>query len=109
MNEIEFIRSKLDQEELLCQLAEEAAELSQAALKLRRAYSQENPTPVTRKAAYESLLEELADVSLVLTVLGLDTGLVRMEINRTMTEKCERWVGRLDGKKEESLESPISE
>lgn len=109
MTDIEFIRSKLDQDELLCQLAEEAAELSQSALKLRRAYNQENPTPVTRKAAYENLLEEMADVSLVLTVLGLDTGLVRMEINRTMTEKRERWVGRLDGKKEESLESPISE
>ena len=36
---IEYIREQLSKEELLCQLAEEASELAQAALKLRRVYA----------------------------------------------------------------------
>lgn len=62
MTPIDTVREYLDQDELLAQLAEEAAELAQAALKLRRAYTGINPTPVTRRAAYNALLEELADV-----------------------------------------------
>lgn len=37
----------LGMNEILCQLAEEASELAQAALKLRRAYDGKNPTPKT--------------------------------------------------------------
>lgn len=95
MDKIEFIRDELGQEELLCQLAEEAAELSQAALKLRRAYGGVNPTPVTPKEAYENLLEECADVYLVLNVLGIDAGLPRMRISNIMDQKLDRWAGRL--------------
>ena len=36
MTDIEYIASKLSREDILCQLAEEASELAQAALKLRR-------------------------------------------------------------------------
>lgn len=97
MTDIEFIRDKLGQEELLCQLSEEAAELSKAELKLRRAISGKNPTPVAPEEAYKNLLEELADVSNALVALGLDTVLVRTEIIRTMKEKRERWVERLCG------------
>ena len=37
IGDIRYIASRLSREDILCQLAEEAAELAQAALKLRRA------------------------------------------------------------------------
>lgn len=47
MNLDEKIKQHIPQDELLAQLAEECAELSQAALKLRRALTGINPTSVT--------------------------------------------------------------
>ena len=44
------------------QLAEEAAELAQAALKLARIERGENPTPVSKEEAEENLREEYTDV-----------------------------------------------
>ena len=56
MSEIdEKIKRHLPEEELLLQLAEECAELSQAALKLRRALTGINPTPITEDEARENL------------------------------------------------------
>lgn len=52
----------LPETERLAQLAEEAAELAQAALKLRRALDGTNPTPKTITEAKENLLEEYGDV-----------------------------------------------
>lgn len=63
MTDIEYIASRLSREDILCQLAEEAAELSQAALKLRRAITGTNPTPVSKSKATDDLFEELADVA----------------------------------------------
>ena len=45
------------------QLAEEAAELSQAALKLARVLRGENPTPVTRREVRKHLIEEYDEES----------------------------------------------
>ena len=92
---IELIRSKLSQEELLCQLAEECAELSQAALKLRRVYGGKNPTPVKRAEAYHSILEEIADVALCVEVLELNTLQAVAEIQKTINIKKNRWAARL--------------
>ena len=44
------------------QLAEEASELSKAALKLARVLRRENPTPVTESEAIKSVIEEYTDV-----------------------------------------------
>lgn len=63
MTDIEYIASRLSREDILCQLAEEASELSQAALKLRRAITGTNPTPVSESRATDDLFEELADVA----------------------------------------------
>lgn len=46
MTDIRYIASVLSTEDILCQLAEEASELAQAALKLRRALTGTNPTPL---------------------------------------------------------------
>ena len=92
---IEFIQSKLLQEELLCQLAEECSELSQAALKLRRVYCGKNPTPIKRADAYHSILEEIADVALCIEVLELNTQQALAEIQKTINVKKNRWAMRL--------------
>ena len=47
---------------LLEQLAEEASELTKAALKLSRILRCENPTPVTEQEAINDLIEEYSDV-----------------------------------------------
>lgn len=77
--------------ELLVGLAEEAAELSQAALKLRRTLDGRNPTPLTTGDASRKLNEEFADVLLCAAVLGLD----REELARIIREKAARWTTRL--------------
>ena len=61
MTDLEYIAENLSDEDILCQIAEEAAELAQAALKLRRAITQTNPTPVSDEEAVDSIIEEYAD------------------------------------------------
>lgn len=96
-----YIREHLSQEELLCQLAEESSELAQAALKLRRAYDGTNPTPVTAKKAMEGLVEETADVMLVLDMLDIDR--YYQDCAKIQIAKTHRWADRLRNaeKKEE--------
>ena len=53
---------KIGEPAMLEQLAEEAAELAQAALKCARIERGENPTPVTESEAYKNLVEEYTDV-----------------------------------------------
>jgi NTP pyrophosphatase (non-canonical NTP hydrolase) len=90
---MKYIRSKLDENELLCQLAEEAAELSKAASKLARIIRRKNPTPVTRREALDNVIEELADVRTCMVVLGYDRE--DFLIGLQMHSKIERWVERL--------------
>ena len=91
----EKIKQHLPQDELLAQLAEECAELSQAALKLRRALTGINPTPVTADEARRNLVEEAADVYNVLGLL-LDAE-DNAEIYGIIRKKKARWVKRLEG------------
>lgn len=93
---IETVKQILPLEELLCQLAEEGAELVQAALKLRRAITGKNPTPVKQSDAVKKLLEEIADVKLCLHVCELETVQNKIEVNRIIGAKAERWVERLE-------------
>lgn len=77
--------------EMLAGLAEEAAELAQAALKLRRCYDGTNPTPVDPDIQYECLLEEIGDVELYLDQLSIN----RQVIADYKKAKLERWQRRL--------------
>ena len=61
-----IIKQKVPVTELLAGLAEEASELAQAALKLRRCYDGTNPTPADPDIQYECFLEEIGDVELYL-------------------------------------------
>jgi NTP pyrophosphatase (non-canonical NTP hydrolase) len=96
----EYIRNTLSREELLTQLAEECAELSKAALKLRRAYNGDNPTPMTRADAYNNLIEEIADVTLCIEVLGFNSPENLHNIGQIWEEKLSRWEQRLRAKNE---------
>lgn len=112
------IRARVSKSELLAQVAEEAVELSLAAmdmapeksssdlakaasrlahsaLKLRRTMSHENPTPVTTEAAVLKVQEELADVLFCLDILGFDV--TDPNIDLIQEQKVMRWIGRLKG------------
>lgn len=86
MNLDEKIKQHIPQDELLAQLAEECAELSQGALKLRRALTGINPTPVTVEEARKNLVEETADVYNVMGLL-LDAADNRRDIQHHSAEK----------------------
>ena len=77
--------------ELLAGLAEEAAELAQAALKLRRCYDGTNPTPADPDIQYECFLEEIGDVELYLDQMSIN----RQVIADYKAAKLERWQRRL--------------
>lgn len=89
--------SSLPFRDLLEQLAEESAELSQAALKCIRAYGiNQNPTPISEDKALASLKEEVNDVLIVLVILGLaDQSAVHD------WRKLVRWAKRLSEANEE--------
>jgi hypothetical protein len=91
--EKEYIRSRLTRREILEQLAEEAAELSQAALKCIRAEGLSgNVTPMSAMEANENLVEEFNDVQMCATLLRLP---LSGEIQRG---KWQRWAKRLGAK-----------
>ena len=92
---IDVIREMMPLAEVMTQLAEEASELAQAALKYRRTLSNANPTPITRREAEEKLLEEIADVKLCLHVSGFETVRHKIQVNRMITAKSQRWLQRL--------------
>lgn len=87
------IKEKMPVPELLAGLAEEAAELAQAALKLRRVFDGTNPTPTTEEDAIQNLYEEIADVNLYLSMISINLG----SVSEIMLEKLSRWEKRLKG------------
>lgn len=99
MNDFEYISSNLSREDILCQFAEEAAELAQAALKLRRAITGTNPTPKSIKDAWNDLLEEIADVSVaekacILSITN-EEDKVNALIRHLSMDKVKRWHQRV--------------
>lgn len=93
MNEVEYIKSKLDETERLLGLTEEALELALASLKLRRVLDGKNPTPVTEEQATANLLEEYGDVLNCVEVLI--TPEQNVQAMDTRHAKRSRWADRL--------------
>ena len=89
-----MIPEELAQTELLCMLAEESNELSQAALKLRRAIDGSNPTPKSVDQCKQELIEEMADVCYSVVDLTLSEGF--KAANQTKRQKYLRWMERLN-------------
>lgn len=103
-NRFKEIVDKYGAEYALRQLAEECNELSQAALKLIRAWKKE--TPMREDEAYEHFVEEIADVLLQMYLVRCE--LLDDEQNASISEiwdkKEKRMYERmLDGKMEEDV------
>ena len=92
------IKQKVPVVEILAGLAEEAAELAQAALKLRRVFDGTNPTPTTEEMAIDALHEEIADVKLYVSLLDVNP----REISEIMQRKLMRWEDRLMKKEQDN-------
>lgn len=94
---MESILQTLKYDELLCQMAEETAELCQAAMKYRRKMGDINPTTLPWKKVIDNLLEEIADVILLSELLLWDNFTAWQRIEEIKKFKANRWVGRLKG------------
>lgn len=93
----DFILEKLDERTLLEQLAEEASELSQAALKLIRAKGlNNNVTPKTEEETIQNLVEEILDCNLVMSLLARKNEKLTIGISKMpRINKHKRWAERL--------------
>ena len=94
------INEILDKTEILAQLSEEASELAQAALKLRRAIDGKNPTPKSISECEAALDEEIADVWLCVRHAGFSDDEHLMIQGEIMSEKHDRWLSRLYARKD---------
>lgn len=85
---IDFVKSHVNEVDRLTILAEEAAELAQAALKLVRYYNGQTASVDAPNKLVEALEEEVADVKVCLDTLDYepDHGICR--------RKAERWRDR---------------
>ena len=95
-----FLIGKLDERTLLEQLAEEASELAQAALKLIRAKGlSNNVTPKTEHEVIQNIVEEMRDRTIFITLLCYkDKKLLAAVFNSEDVEnspKWKRWAERL--------------
>lgn len=98
MNDRAYIKSQLTEEEMLTQLAEEAAELSQAALKMRRSMTKTNPTPKTKEDCLRELVKEIGDVWVCLELLdGMLRPVMETEVDMGIhiETRITRWARRL--------------
>ena len=94
-----YISSTIGTPAVLEQLAEESAELAQAALKFARKLRDENQTPKSEEECLQDLLEELADVKLCMEVFE-EKNYYPDEIEQIMQQKRKRWESRISASKE---------
>lgn len=87
---IDHILEKVPKEDLYCQLAEEAAELAQAANKMARIIRGSNPTPKNESEVYKNVVEEFTDVFSVASVLDIHVD------DLILNYKLRRWSQRLE-------------
>lgn len=100
MTNLEYIAQNLSEEDILCAIAEEASELAKAALKLRRAITGTNPTPVPVDEALNNLIEEYSDTTGAFGVyaakqFGEDLSIVVEKVGLTTETKYKRWAQRI--------------
>lgn len=94
-SDIEYIKDQCPMDHRLAQLAEECAELSQAALKMRRTMGWGTPTPVTPTVARFALMDEMADVLGCILVIVSRVNIESGYICDQMNDKLRRWADRL--------------
>lgn len=103
MSDLEYIAENLSEEDILCQISEEASELAQAALKLRRVITGANPTPVTVDEAEKNLIEEYGDTVVAMTAYFMKHGMIDRKVRDILEQinpKYSHWAQRIkEGKK----------
>ena len=100
MNEYaKYVQENLTLRDKLEQVAEEASELSQAALKFIRAYGMSgNPTPITEEQAIRDFREETQDLLCVLRLMFYDSAW-KCITDIDNYPKYKRWARRIEDMK----------
>lgn len=88
-SEIEYIAKNLDDSDLFLQLAEEAAELSQACLKYVRAHKGNNPTKDSEDVYLKGIIEEFTDVQVCAEAIDITAD------SDIHDSKIHRWADRI--------------
>lgn len=96
MDPFDRVYERIGAAEVLARLAEEAAELSNAALRLRRVLVKEHPDAMRVGKAMAHLYEEIADMQNCLTVLDVSGQLDKGDIERLRAVKMDLWVRELE-------------
>lgn len=89
----QYVRDRLTEVDMYLLLAEEAAELSQAAAKTARVIMGNNPSPKSVDECVSNVIEEMSDVVSVCRVMFESTR--NAEVERTIHRKLQRWVSRI--------------
>ena len=96
MDNIDYIANNISELAVLIALAEEASELSKAAMKLARAKGLlDNPTPISVAQAENDLIEEYNDLLNCIVMLNKVSGLTVSENTVLRDSKYRRWAVRI--------------
>lgn len=93
--------SDLPVEDLLTQLAEECGELIQAAMKIVRYDHGDSSTAVSASSLRNHLVEEMADVQVVIETMLEKQPSLRTQVNEVRLAKTIRWNKRLNHRNDE--------
>ena len=96
MDNIDYISKNISELAVLMALAEEASELSKAAMKVARAKGLlDNPTPISVEQAEDDLIEEYNDLLICVGVLNKMPSLTICVDVDLRKRKCSRWAERI--------------
>lgn len=96
MDNIDYISKNISELAVLMALAEEASELSKAAMKVARAKGLlDNPTPISVEQAEADLIEEYNDLLICVGVLNKMPSLTICVDVDLRKRKCRRWAERI--------------
>ena len=96
MDDIDYIANNISELAVLMALAEEASELSKAAMKFARAKGLlDNPTPISVEQAEADLIEEYNDLLNCIDVLCEMSSLTICVDVDLRKRKCRRWAERI--------------
>ena len=96
MDDINYIANNISELAALMALAEEASELSKAAMKVARAKGLlDNPTPISVEQAEAGLIEEYNDLLNCVTILDKVSGLSLKDDFALRPSKYLRWAERI--------------
>lgn len=101
MDDINYIANNISELAVLMALAEEASELSKAAMKYARAKGLlDNPTPISVEQAEADLIEEYNDLLICVGVLNKMPSLTICVDVDLRKRKCRRWAERIKRQKD---------